>query len=142
MCLKQPIWQQILSEDGRRNFTLTTGPTIPFLVGVYHYFNKLCDEDLNSEACIQKVFNDILKSGQGVVGITICPSLGVDVVRNAQLISHNPITNENVHVWSKKLWDKYGKYISSHKFSCDKEDHSWRKFDDKTEITKIKTIKI
>lgn len=141
MIAPQPIWQQILSEEGRRNFGLTTGPTIPFLVGVYHYYHKLNDEELKSEVSIKKVFDEILESGQGIVGITICPGLGVEVVRNAQSQSHNPITNENIEEWCKRLWKDYGKYISAQEFSCDKIDHSWRRFVP-NEITKIETIKI
>lgn len=141
MSVPQPIWQQILSEEGRKNFGFAVGPTIPFLIGTYHYYNKLNNEDLNSEICIRKVFDEILETGQGIVGITICPNLGVEVIRNAQMPSHNPITNENVIEWCKKMWTGYGKYISTQKFSCDRTDHSWRKFNP-DEISKIETIKL
>ena len=58
------------------------------------------------------------------------------------LAIHNPITRDNVEAKIEEIWEMYGKYIKCQKFSCDKIDNSWRKFDETTEIPNIKTIKI
>lgn len=138
----QPIWQQILSDEGRRIFGFRIGPTLPFLIGVYHYHGRLLDEDLNSKVCLQKVFDDIFENGEGMVGITYCNTLDAKVIRKATLPAHNPITKSNVESNIEIIWNTYGKYIKTHRFSCDKADHSWREFDEDTEVPNIKTIKI
>lgn len=137
-----PIWQQILSDEGRRKFGFRIGPTLPFLIGVYHYHGKLSDEDLNSTICLKKLFEDIFETGEGVVGITYCNTIGAMVIRNATFAIHNPITRYNVEENIEKIWRMYGKYIRNQEFSCDKTDNSWRKFDKTTELPNIKTIKI
>lgn len=137
-----PIWQQILSEEGRRKFGFKIGPTLPFLIGVYYYHGKLSDEDLNSTICLKKLFEDILETGEGAVGITYCNTIDAMVIRNTTLAAHNPITRDNAEENIEEIWEMYGKYIRCQKFSCDKIDNSWRKFDTVTEIPNIKTIKI
>lgn len=136
-----PIWQQVLSEDGRKKFGFKIGPTLPFLIGVYHYHGKLSDENLNSPICLKIIFEDIFKTGEGSIGITYCNNLGTMVIRNATLAAHNPITRDNVEEKIEELWKNYGKYITTQRFSCDREDNCWRGFDSR-EILNIRTIKI
>lgn len=140
MSIIQPLWEQILSDKGKKIFGLTTGPSIPFVVGVYHYYNKLSDKDLESKTCLQKVFSEILESRQGIAGVTICPRLGVWVLRNVTSKNHNPITSISCDSMIEKLWDEYGKFITTHRFSIDRIDHHWRQFDD-SEIKSIITLK-
>lgn len=137
----QPIWRQILSDEGRKKFGLKSGPSIPFLIGVYHYHGKLSDKDLESKICLQKVFSEILSS-KHKVSITYCRDLGVEVIRNSTHQNHMPITSDNISGVIDRLWGAYGKYIQGHRFSCDKVDNSWREFDLIKEISVIKTIKI
>ena len=137
-----PIWQQVLSDEGRKKFGFKIGPTLPFLIGVYHYLGKLSDEDLHSSICLRKIFEDIFEVGEGIVGITYCNTIDAMVIRNATLAIHNPITSDNSEDKIKEIWEMYGKYIISQKFSCDNTDNSWREFDETTEIPNIKTIKI
>ena len=58
---------------------------------------------------------------------------------SVKLINHSSSTAD----WNEyiiRLWDDYGKYIKSHRFSIDKDDHSWREFDADEEI-KLKQLK-
>lgn len=131
---------QILSTEGKKIFDLTTGPSIPFVVGVYHYYNQLSDEDLESIICLKKIFIEILEQNQYIVGVTICPRLGVDVFRNAMSEYHNPITEGNYVYMIEKLWVEYGRFITERRFSIDRLDHHWRVFDE-SEMEKIKLLK-
>ena len=135
-----PIWQQMLSTETLLRFGFSQGPTIPFLIGVYHFHGQLSDDDLNSKICLQKVFTEILDTGDGKVGITICTNLGVEIIRKIIFQSQNPITHENVSTHIDNIWETYGKYITTQRFSCDKEDNCWRKFIHK-EISNIEKIK-
>ena len=136
----KPLWEQILSADGKNLFQLKIGPSIPFLIGTYQYHRKLNKDDLNNEICLRKVFGEILETEHCAVGITICPALGVDVIRIATSPAHNPIKYGTLNEYIIRLWDDYGKYIKSHRFSIDKDDHSWREFDADEEI-KLKQLK-
>lgn len=136
-----PLWKQILSPNGLRLFHMTVGPSIPFLVGVYHYHHQISDDELLSDACIRKIFTEILDTASdSSVGITTCPTLDVLVIRNATLQSHNPITAANLEYNIEKAWTDYGKYIKSQRFSIDRDDHSWRPFKEETEIKWIKQL--
>lgn len=132
-----PIWLQILSKEGLANFELKNGPTIPFLVGVYHHFNKLSDHELDSKDCIRKIFAEILTDTQTNVSISVCPQLGVHIIHNASV---NILTLDNQESWAETLWSNYGKYIKARKFSIDTDDYSWREFD-KNDFNHIATIK-
>lgn len=140
MSVNKPIWMQILSTEGKKIFELTTGPSIPFVVGVYHYYNQLSDEDLESNICLRKIFIEILEQHQCIVGVTICPRLGVYVLRNAMSEHQNPITESNYESMIEKLWAEYGRFIAERRFSIDRADHHWRGFDDE-EIKSIITLK-
>lgn len=136
------LWKQILSPPGMSLFELKVGPSIPFLVGVYYYHHQISDDDLLSDACIRKIFTEILDTADDYqVGITICPTLGVMVIRNVTSPNHNPITAYNLECNIEKAWTDYGRYIKSKRFSIDKEDHSWREFKQKTELERIKLLK-
>lgn len=135
------LWKQILSPQMMKLFGLKVGPSIPFLVGVYHYHRQISDDDLLSDACIRKIFTEILDTADDCqVGITPCNKLGVNVIRKATLPSHNPITATNLEYNIEKAWSEYGKYIKSKRFSIDSEDHSWRIFDEETEVEHIKQL--
>lgn len=136
----KPLWKQILSEEGKRLFQLKVGPTIPFLVGAYYHKRLLSDDDLNSRASLRKVFHEITTTEPGAVGITICPHLGVEVVRITTSPGHNPLFASNLDEYIDNLWERYGRYISSRKFSIDTADHSWREFDE-TEKEQLNQLK-
>ena len=140
MGAKKPLWMQILSTEGKQIFGLTTGPSIPFVVGVYYHYNQLSDEYLETDICLQKIFSEILGQNHCMAGVTICPGLGVHVLRNAMSECHNPITEANCDSMIEKLWGEYGRFITERRFSIDKVDHHWRAFDE-NEIEKIKQLK-
>ena len=92
MDVNLPIWQQILSDMGLKKLGFKNGPTIPFLIGVYHHLGVLSFDELQNDTCLRKIFKEVLMSGDGIIGVTYCKDLDAKIVRRAQLDSHNTIT--------------------------------------------------
>ena len=128
MDVNLPIWQQILSDMGLKKLGFKNGPTIPFLIGVYHHLGVLSFDELQNDSCLRKIFKEVLMSGDGIIGVTYCKDLDAKIVRRAQLESHNPITLCNCEEYISQIWREYGKYIQTCRFSCDRQDNAWREF--------------
>lgn len=124
-----PLWWQILSPEGRKSFNLKTGPSIPFLVGVYFQFNLLEESDLNTDHCIRRVFEDILNTKDDTtVNIVYCRTIDAEVLTIEPHDENANLTDLSIDRWVKLLWEKYGKYICNKRFSIDRNDYSWREF--------------
>lgn len=137
-----PLWWQILSSEGRKLFNLKTGPSIPFLVGVYFQHHLLEENELSTNSCIRRVFEDILNTkGDTTVNIVHCPTIDAKVVTIKPSNDNANLTDLSIDRWVKLLWEEYGKYIQSKRFSIGKDDHSWREFI-KEEKEIIKQLKI
>ena len=128
MDVNLPIWQQILSDMGLKKLGFKNGPTIPFLIGVYHHLGVLSFDELQNDTCLRKIFKEVLMSGDGIIGVTYCKDLDAKIVRRAQLDSHNTITLCNCEEYISQIWREYGKYIQTCRFSCDRQDNAWREF--------------
>ena len=128
MDVNLPIWQQILSDIGLKKLGFKNGPTIPFLIGVYHHLGVLSFDELQNDTCLRKIFKEVLMSGDGIIGVTYCKDLDAKIVRRAQLDSHNTITLCNCEEYISQIWREYGKYIQTCRFSCDRQDNAWREF--------------
>lgn len=124
-----PLWQQILSPEGRKIFKLKTGPSIPFLVGVYFMHHLLEENELTSDSCIRRVFEEILNTkGDMTVNVVHCQTIDAKVITIKPSNNNTSLTDLSIDRWVKLLWEEYGKYIQNRRFSIDKDDHSWREF--------------
>ena len=138
-----PFWRQILSPEGRKSFDLKTGTSIPFLVGAYFQHHLLEENELSTDSCIRRVFEDILNTkGDTVVNIVYCQKIDAKVVTIEPYNDKANLTDLSIDRWVKQLWEEYGKYIRSKRFSIDKDDYSWREFNEteKEIIEQLKTF--
>lgn len=140
--MSNPLWKQILSEEGKRRFELRVGPSIPFVIGAYFLHHIFTNNDLQTSKCIEKLFNEILSTqGDVVVNIQPCGTLGTDIIAIRPEESSYMLTSANADELCTAIWNKYDKYIKQHLFSIDKDDHSWRNFNEQ-EIDNIKSLVI
>jgi len=108
---------------------LKTGPSIPFLVGVYFMHHLLEENELTSDSCICRVFEEILNTkGDMTVNVVHCQTIDAKVITIKPSNNNTSLTDLSIDRWVKLLWEEYGKYIQSKRFSIDTDDYSWREF--------------
>ena len=62
------------------------------------------------------------------INIVHCRTIDAKVVTIESYDDKANLTDLSIDRWVKLLWEEYGKYIQSKRFSIDKDDHSWRAF--------------